>query len=156
MNIRLLGTTEVVVDGAARPLGGPRQRAVLAALALHAGRALVVSELIDDLWGGSPPASAGHTIENLCVSPPSSAPRRRCARCPCGRSVQLPAQRRLRPRWTLSILASLLPWAGALDRGDAARRGGFLSAALALWRGPALADVQDSVFAPIAARRLEE
>jgi len=35
--IRLLGTTEVAVEGAPRALGGPRQRAVLADLALHAG-----------------------------------------------------------------------------------------------------------------------
>ena len=43
----------------------------------------------------------------------------------------------------------------ALDRGDHVAAAGFLSAALALWRGPALADVQDSAFAPITARRLE-
>jgi YVTN family beta-propeller protein len=43
----------------------------------------------------------------------------------------------------------------ALDRGDAPGAAGLFSAALALWRGTALADVQDSPFAPIAARRLE-
>jgi DNA-binding SARP family transcriptional activator len=43
----------------------------------------------------------------------------------------------------------------ALDRGDAPAAAGLFSAALALWRGAALADVQDSAFAPIAARRLE-
>ncbi len=63
MDIRLFGTTEVAVDGVPRALGGPRQRGVLADLALHAGRVVQMSELIDDLWGDSPPDSAGHTVE---------------------------------------------------------------------------------------------
>ncbi|MGO9151272.1 MAG: AfsR/SARP family transcriptional regulator [Acidimicrobiales bacterium] len=63
VDIRLFGTTEVAVDGVPRALGGPRQRGVLADLALHAGRVVQMSELIDDLWGDSPPDSAGHTVE---------------------------------------------------------------------------------------------
>jgi DNA-binding SARP family transcriptional activator len=63
VELRLLGTTEVVTGGTRPPLGGPRQRAVLADLALHAGRALVTSQLVEDLWGESPPASAVHTVE---------------------------------------------------------------------------------------------
>ncbi len=155
MNIRLLGTTEVVVDGAARPLGGPRQRAVLAALALHAGRALVVSELIDDLWGGSPPASAGHTIETYVsrlrrVLHVEGAPGVLVAGRSSYRLNVAPGQVDALHFGELAALG-----AGALDRGDAQSAAGFYSAALALWRGPALADVQDSAFAPIAARRLE-
>ena len=38
MEIRLLGAVEAYADGVALPLGGPRQRAVLADLALHAGQ----------------------------------------------------------------------------------------------------------------------
>jgi DNA-binding winged helix-turn-helix (wHTH) protein len=63
MELRLLGTTEVVTGGTRPPVGGPRQRAVLADLALHAGRALVTAQLVEDLWGESPPASAVHTVE---------------------------------------------------------------------------------------------
>jgi YVTN family beta-propeller protein len=52
--------------------------------------------------------------------------------------------------------SELVAWGtAALDRADALAAAGFLSAALALWRGPALADVQDSTFAPMAGRRLE-
>jgi DNA-binding SARP family transcriptional activator len=63
MDFRLLGTIEVSTDAGALALGGPRARAVLAALALNVGRAVPTDQLIEDLWGGLPPASAGHTLE---------------------------------------------------------------------------------------------
>ena len=63
MEIRLLGAVEAYADGVALPLGGPRQRAVLADLALHAGQLVAAGRLIDDLWGGRPPISARHTLE---------------------------------------------------------------------------------------------
>ena len=62
MEIRLLGAVEVYADGISLPLGGPRQRAVLADLALQAGQSWR-RRLIDDLWGGRPPGSARHTLE---------------------------------------------------------------------------------------------
>ena len=155
MNIRLLGATEVVVDGTTRPLGGPRQRAVLADLALHAGRALMVSELIDDLWGGSPPPSAVHTIETYVSR------LRRLLHVEGGPSVLVAGRSSYRLNVALGQVDALsfgelaALGAAALDRGDAQSAAGFYSSALALWHGPALADVQDSAFAPIAARRLE-
>ena len=63
MEIRLLGAVEASADGIPLPLGGPRQRAVLADLALHAGQLVATDRLIDDLWGERPPASAKHTLE---------------------------------------------------------------------------------------------
>ena len=49
MDVRLLGTVEVCADGIVPLLGGPKQRAVLADLALHAGQILPTTQLIDDL-----------------------------------------------------------------------------------------------------------
>jgi DNA-binding SARP family transcriptional activator len=49
VHIRLFGTTEVAVDGVPRALGGPRHNGVIADLALHAGRVVQMSALIDDL-----------------------------------------------------------------------------------------------------------
>ena len=43
-------------------LGGVRQRAVLAVLALNAGQVVSTDRLVDDLWGENPPARAVHTI----------------------------------------------------------------------------------------------
>jgi YVTN family beta-propeller protein len=155
VDIRLLGTTEVVVGGAQRALGGPRQRGVLANLALHAGRAVVVSQLIDDLWGSSPPASAGHTIETYVSR------LRRVLDMPGEQSVVVTVGRgyalNVAPEQVDALHFAELAAEGraALDRGDAVGAERALSAALVLWRGPALSDVRDSAFAPVAARRLE-
>ena len=43
-----------------------------------------------------------------------------------------------------------------LEEGDAATALTHLRSALALWRGPALADVREAAFAPVAAERLED
>ena len=50
----------------ARPvsLGGPRQRAVLARLALVAGHVVTVDRLVDDVWAGDPPATAVNTLQS--------------------------------------------------------------------------------------------
>jgi DNA-binding SARP family transcriptional activator len=63
VQLRLLGATEFVIGDVRAPLGGPRSRAVLAALGLHAGRPVTTPEIIDYLWGESAPASAAHTVE---------------------------------------------------------------------------------------------
>ena len=64
MRFRLLGVIDVSADGVSVRLGGPRQRAVLADLALHAGQAVPTAQLIDDLWGERPPTSAKATVES--------------------------------------------------------------------------------------------
>ena len=61
LEFRLLGAIEASEDGTAFPLGGPRQRAVLADLALHAGHVVSTGQLVEDLWGGGPPATAKRT-----------------------------------------------------------------------------------------------
>src|SRR5262249_25009837 len=43
-------------------LGSPQQKAVLAALLLRAGRQVPLSELVEGLWGGEPPDSAGQVV----------------------------------------------------------------------------------------------
>src|SRR5262247_4253524 len=51
----ILGPLEIWRSGRAVPLGGPRQRAVLALLLLEANRAVSMDRLAEDLWGGHPP-----------------------------------------------------------------------------------------------------
>ena len=63
MDFRLLGAIEAVADGISIPLGGPRQRAVFADLALHAGQVVLTVQLIDDLWGDRPPAGPKPALE---------------------------------------------------------------------------------------------
>lgn len=58
MEFRVLGPLEVANDGDKLPLGGPRQRLVLAYLLLEANRVVPTDRLIDRIWGGEPPEAA--------------------------------------------------------------------------------------------------
>src|SRR5579864_1299187 len=51
----ILGPLEVSRAGCAVPLGGPRQRAVLALLLLEPNRVVSMDRLAEDVWGGDPP-----------------------------------------------------------------------------------------------------
>src|SRR4051812_13189894 len=63
MRIGVLGTT-VAADGTGPvSLGGPKQRALLAALALHRGRAVSVDTLADLVWDGAPPPGVSGTLQ---------------------------------------------------------------------------------------------
>jgi DNA-binding SARP family transcriptional activator len=62
----ILGTTTAHTDdGRSTALGGARLRALLAALALHPGRARSVEALIDAVWDGEPPADAPGALQAL-------------------------------------------------------------------------------------------
>jgi len=63
MEIRLLGAFTVDADDGPRPLGGLRQRAVLAVLAVHANEVVPIDRLADDAWSGEPPRSAVGTLQ---------------------------------------------------------------------------------------------
>ena len=54
----MLGPLQLEVDGALVPLGPPKQRAVLALLAMHADRVVPVDTIIESIWDGAPPANA--------------------------------------------------------------------------------------------------
>jgi len=112
-------------------------------------------QIIDDLWGESPPPSAAHTVEtyisrlrkvlNLPGEPIV------IARNGSGYVLNLDAPQ-VDALWFAELAAK---GRTALAEGDTPSAEDLLSSALALWRGPAFADVRDSAFAPAAARWLE-
>ena len=63
MEIRFLGPFDVVDADEPIAVGGGRQRALLAILALHAGEVVPVGQLIDELWPDDPPDSALNTLQ---------------------------------------------------------------------------------------------
>src|SRR5262245_60192958 len=63
MHLRLLGPVEARLDGRTLPLGPPKQRAVLAMLALRPGHTVSVDELAEGLWGEQPPVSAAKMLQ---------------------------------------------------------------------------------------------
>src|SRR5438270_11153630 len=65
LDFRILGPIEVWDGERAVSLGGQRQRAVLAILALNAGRVVSTDGLIDQLWGEEPPKTAATSLQNF-------------------------------------------------------------------------------------------
>src|SRR3954451_19885050 len=95
MELQLLGPVVVTVDGCDVPLGPPKQRALLAMLALEADRVVPVERLIHGLWGDSPPESASKMVQHyvsrlrgvLSVAGVEIVTRGRGTRCGCKRSA---------------------------------------------------------------------
>jgi len=149
MQVRLLGPVDVVVDGAPRPVRGLRRKAVLAALALHAGQVVSTGQLVDIVWGEAAPPTAAATLQNhvsylrqvlgskaaVRAQPPGYA----LDPGPDGTDVQA-AERLLREG------------RHSADPGEGARR---LRAALELWRGRPLADVTGLPWLEQQAERLD-
>ena len=136
MEFRILGPLEVRRDGRPVRIGGAQQRAVLAALLLRANRVVSVEHLVELLWGEEPPGRA-RTLVHGCV-----ARLRRDLRNPGDDSGPLLTQPpgyllRVRPgELDLDRFTALAT--GTEGDDDEATR---LRAALALCRGPALADL---------------
>jgi DNA-binding SARP family transcriptional activator len=63
LEVRILGTVDALVDGQPLQLGGSKQRAVLAMLALRANRTVSAEELIDGLWEDEPPPTAAKNLQ---------------------------------------------------------------------------------------------
>ena len=58
VTVSVLGPLRADVDGRPADLGGPRQRAVLARLAVAGGQPVSADLLVDDIWSGEPPPRA--------------------------------------------------------------------------------------------------
>ncbi len=153
MRLNLLGETEIVVTPTTfRSWGGPRTRAVLAYIALQAPRAVGRAELIDAVWGLDPPRSVTNAIQTHVSM----------LRKALGPDVVETAGDgyRLGGNVDLDVVEferGLRAGATLLAHGDPVGAGQRLRASLAVWRGPALADLRAaSSFADIEAARLEE
>ena len=152
MQFRILGPLEVAERDVTRPLGGVKQRAVLAILLLHRGEVLSGERLIEELWGEHAPATAAKVLQAYISR----------LRKAVGGDVLLTRGR----GYVLS------PAAGEVDLdeferlaadgraglagGDAASAAARLREALGLWRGPPLSDFTYEAFAQGEIARLEE
>ncbi|MFF3325913.1 BTAD domain-containing putative transcriptional regulator [Streptomyces sp. NPDC002889] len=154
MHFRVLGPTQVLHDdGAPVALGGARLRALLTVLALRAGRTVPVGVLVDEVWDGDPPADAVGAVQALvgrlrrALGPSAVASGEGGYRL-CAEPDDVDLHR-------FDRLAG--EGARALAEGDAAKAAALLDDALALWRGPALADLPDRTAgaARFEARRLD-
>ena len=148
----MLGPLQVLDEGRVLPLGGLKQRAVLALLLLERNRVVSRDRLVDALWGNDPPASAANSVQvyvsklrkllggdgRLATQPPGYVLRVDNA------DVDLDAFEALLAAGRAALRAE------AFEDAEAS-----LARALALWRGPALADLASEPFAQAEAARLE-
>lgn len=155
VSFRLLGPV-TALDGTGAPLvlGGPRRRAVLAALLLERGRSLPVERLVELLWPTPAPSSAA-TMVHAAVAALRRAlelgggPRVLVTR-DGGYAVEVGAEQVDVARFETALAEGRRDF--ALVPRKVAR---LLAEALAEWRGPALAGVEEA-FARAAAQRLDE
>ncbi len=151
MQIRVLGSVDVELDGALVKLAGPKQRAVLSMLALNANEVVSLERLIDGLWGDEPPATAAKMVQQYV-----SQLRRALAEQ--GGSEIVTRGR----GYELCIdpgAVDALRFERLLDRACAesdGHRGDLAREALALWRGAPLSGMLEEPFAATEARRLED
>ncbi|MFJ8786724.1 BTAD domain-containing putative transcriptional regulator [Streptomyces sp. NPDC102476] len=140
MRYRILGVTEAADDhGTGIPLGGPRVRTLLAALALRPGRTASPETLINEVWGQEPPQDAPAALQALVGRLRRTVGKDAIVSGPGGYrlaatedDVDLYVFERLVRQGTV-----------ALAHRDARTAARNLTAALALWRGDALADLPD-------------
>ncbi|MEV6119506.1 BTAD domain-containing putative transcriptional regulator [Streptomyces sp. NPDC052077] len=137
---RILGPTQALrPDGTAVPVGGARLRALLTVLALRPGRAVPAGLLVEEVWGDEPPGDAPGALQALV------ARLRRAlgaaAIASDGGGYRLVAAADDIDLYRFDRLAA--EGTRALADGDPAKAAECLDDALALWSGPALADLPD-------------
>ncbi|MCW3815417.1 winged helix-turn-helix domain-containing protein [Micromonospora sp. DR5-3] len=150
MRISLLGPLELRADsGAPLPLGGARLRRLLILLALEPGRTVTVGRLAEAVWPHAPPTA--NALQALVSRLRRSAPGLPVEARPGGYRLALTRDEVDLHRFEDAVRAGCAILAE--DPADGCRR---LTEALALWRGPALADVADADFARAPVARLTE
>jgi DNA-binding SARP family transcriptional activator len=157
----ILGPIEVL-DGDARPLRlpGSKTKALLAELVINANRVVSTDRLIEVLWGDSPPETAAKTLQTYVVQLRKAVEPHRTP----GTSGELVLTREsgyllaVHPEQIDAVRFQQLLHEGrdALRASEPQRAAEVISEALALWRGPALADVASALLVQPEAVRLEE
>jgi len=152
IELRLLGPLEVSSGGDTLALGGPKPRALLAVLALEPGHVVSVDSLVEALWPGETPDTAAHAVQVYVSQLRKTLGADVLPRRAPGYALELEPERIDLHRFV--SLAS--DGRETLVAGDPASAATVLREALALWRGPALADFLYEPFAQTEIARLEE
>jgi DNA-binding winged helix-turn-helix (wHTH) protein len=156
-DLRRVGRLEVHAPGGRRVALPPSVQALVARLALSAGRVVSVDALTDALWGEDLPADAGNALQ-------TRVSKLRRGLVAAGVPGEVPATRA--PGYQLAVepeAVDALRFERLVSRARALSREGkpdgvlaVLDEALGLWRGPALADVGDGEWTAAESTRLEE
>jgi predicted ATPase/DNA-binding SARP family transcriptional activator len=152
VQFRILGPIEALIDDDSATLGAPKQRGLLALLLVNRRRVVTAEQLIDGLWGESPPASAVQSLQVYVHGLRRALGAERIETAGRGYRVVVGEDE-----------LDLDRFERMLERGRAALEAGRpddaaddLREALAIWRGPALADLPEETRRAAEAERLEE
>jgi DNA-binding SARP family transcriptional activator len=150
----ILGPLEVRRDGDELELGGRKQRAVLALLLLHANQVVSIERLAEDLYSGDTPVTAVTQVHRQVSE----------LRRALGDDARLIETRP--PGYLIRLAPGALDLHGfemlitraaaAMEAGDAREAADSVGQALAIWRGPPLADLAYESFTQGAIARLDE
>jgi DNA-binding SARP family transcriptional activator/streptogramin lyase len=148
MRYLILGPLEVRAGGTDVELRGGQQRKLLAILLLHSGEAVSSDLLVEELWDGKPPGTAAKALQGYVSSLRKQLGQEAVETVGGGYRLTVAPEDLDSGRFE-GLLAEARP----LEPAPAAAK---LREALALWRGPALADFAYDDFARHEIDRLEE
>src|SRR5690242_846073 len=148
MEFRVLGPLEVRRDGQVVEVRGSKRRALLALLILHLSEGVRSEGLIEELWGGRPPANASASLHNLVSRLRKDLGSELLETKPWGYVLRIDPE-----AVDLHRFESLVREAKSLP---ARERRAKLTEALGLWRGPALTGLEHEPSLAVEIGRLEE
>jgi WD40 repeat protein/DNA-binding SARP family transcriptional activator len=150
MLFRVLGPSEVSIDSRPIPLGGPKQRTVLATLLLHPNRVVPAEDLIDQVWGENPPNTARKTLQGYVTH-------LRRALGPDRLEWRAPGYvLRVQPHELDAARFESLVQEARAANGRPDQAAALYRRALEQWRGPAFGDLGGDGVLAAEAHRLEE
>ncbi|WP_395692619.1 BTAD domain-containing putative transcriptional regulator [Nocardioides sp.] len=170
MEVSVLGPVEVELGGVTADLGTPKQRALVAALALSRGWPVSVDAIVDLLWGDAPPPGVTATLQAYVSQLRRVLEPDRQRRAPAtvlvtvapGYALRVPDEGVDVHRFESAVtsvhrrLQSVGLGPVPLDAGELGEVLGALDAALGLWRGMPYAELGDADAAVAERARLEE
>ena len=151
MHFRVLGPLEVDAGGGPIPLGGPKQRAVLAHLLIRANQLVPADTLVDGIWGDEPPEKARNVLQSYVSHLRKAVGRDRIQSLAPGYRLRVDHSELDATRFDAFLRDAKKTVSAEPDIAV-----GTLDDALALWRGPALADLADQPSLLAEAARLDE
>ncbi|WP_433531145.1 BTAD domain-containing putative transcriptional regulator [Micromonospora sp. CA-263727] len=158
MQFRVLGPLAAEVGSEEVDLGGPRQRAVLAALLAARPSSVSSERLMEQVWSDTEPPSMATLFGYVASLRRALEPDRAARTAPQllvregpGYALRVPAEAVDAERFTRLVTVG----GRHLDRGDPHAALGHLDQGLGLWRGAAYADFLDAPFAASTVARLD-
>ncbi|MFE7980530.1 BTAD domain-containing putative transcriptional regulator [Streptomyces shenzhenensis] len=163
MEIGVLGPLVVSIDGTSVVPSAAKPRQLLALLAVNAGWDVNVATLTEELWESSPPSGPAGVVQTYvkqlrraighALGPEHEhAPKEVLSRSYAGYALHMPA-----PVLEADLFQQLSGRGlRALESGDDETAAKLLGEALAMWRGPVLADVRIGPALRVELLRLEE